>query len=444
MESALITSLCEARKQYNVLDHTLDHLMSLPNFTLVALFCLSNWSAAQEWSRFRGPNGTGEGKISGLPNEITSIDYRWVANIDGVGHSSPVIWRNKIFLTATDDGTQKGTERKVLCFNAENGDLLWEWSDPVEEHNLHKFNNFASSTPTIDKDRIYAVWGSGTKTQAIALSHSGGLIWRKEWPGFTSDHGHGSSPILVNGVLVFHTDSKDDYKSYVIGLNPADGEIVWDLERVTPSTDKKHLTAYNTPVTVPVDGIETIVALQSNDGWKGINPADGSVVWTSPGGYDFRSVGSIANGDGYLFASFGSGGGGKQGTMLKVENGKAKVLYSLGIKDGLSYVPTPLIHNDLLFLWADGGILTCRDLETGAQIYKERIGGNYFSSPVIGDGKIICASLDGDLVMVSATKDFEVIGRSRLESGVHATPAIANGCLFIRTDTHLTCVCGDK
>ena len=106
---------------------------------------------------------------------------------------------------------------------------------------------------------------------------------------------------------------------------------MWEVERVTPETDKKHLTAYNTPVTIKSGGVDTIVALQSNDGWRGLNPQSGSLIWKAPGGYSFRSVGSIAVGDGLLFASFGSGGAGKQSSTLRIKkSGDAEVLYSLG------------------------------------------------------------------------------------------------------------------
>ena len=315
----------------------------------------STWSPGQEWNRFRGPNGTGKGAIRNIPNTITSIDFTWAVKINGFGHSSPVLWGDRLFITLTDDENLKGTKRKVQCYQAKKGDLLWEWTDPLEGHNLHKFNNFASSTPVADQDRVYLAWGSGKKTQVVALSHTGGLVWRKEWPGFSSDHGQASSPVLIDGVLVFHTDAKDDYKSYVLGLNPDNGEVLWQVERITPESDPKHFTAYNTPVSVKVGNINTVVALQSNDGWKGINPKDGSIVWSAPGGYKFRSVGSVAVEDGFLFASFGSGSGGKIATALRVGKEGAKELYSLGIKDGLSYVPTPLIHDNHLFLWADSG-----------------------------------------------------------------------------------------
>ena len=263
-------------------------------------------------------------------------------------------------------------------------------------------------------------------------------------PAFSSDHGHASSPILAGGNLIFHTDSVLQKKSQIIALNPATGETVWEFERITKGGDDvKHITAYNTPVVAKSGGKETLVALQTNDGWKGLDPKTGEVLWAHAGDYTLRTVGSIAESNGILFATFGSGGGGKDSTALKLNGTKEpELLFELGIKDGLGYVPTPLIYKDRLFLWGDGGILSCREIETGKEIYRERIGGNFFSSPVIADGKIYCPSRDGELVCVAAEGDFKVLGRSRLESGANATPAIANNRLFVRTDTHLFSVKG--
>lgn len=416
----------------------------MPRWTsiIIAAIFLAGIIHAEEWTRFRGPNGSGKGTLNNFPTKITPADYEWVKKIPGIGLSSPVIWKEKLFITAVE-----GDQRKVICYHALTGKQLWVWKDGFEEHNLHKNNNFASSTPTVDKERVYLVWGSGETAQALALSHSGGLIWRKEWPDFTSDHGHATSPVLIDGVLVFHTDSVKKKTSHVIAVQPDDGEILWELERPTPKDQKKHFTAYNTFNEMKVGDTNTIVTLQSNVGWKGLNPKDGSVVWSAPGGYKFRTVGSVAVGeDGYLFSTFGSGGAGKDATALRIEaDGKVKKLYSFGIKDGVNYVPSTLIHDGMLFLWGDGGVLTCRDLVSSKEIFRERIGGNFFCSPVIGDGKIFCISRAGELVIVPASKDFEILGRSQLANNgdVNASPAIANGSLYIRTDTHLICIKGE-
>jgi len=393
---------------------------------------------AQEWTRFRGPNGSGIGDIIGLPARITKANYDWAVKLDGDGHSSPVLWGKKIFLTLVSKDKK---HRWVQCYNSESGKRLWKWEYDLEAHNLHQYNNLAASTPTVDKDHIYIVWGSGKKTQAFALSHDGKMVWQREWPEFTSDHGFASSPVLISGKLVFHTDSLENKKSYVIALNPTNGETLWEFERVTGKD--KHITAYNTPISVKSGGNETIVALQTNDGWKGLDPETGNVVWAHAGKYTHRNVGSFAESNGMLFATFGSGGKGKDATALKM-NGTAspEVLYEFGIKDGLSYVPTPLIYKGRLFVWGDGGILSCRDAETGKEIYRERVEGSFFSSPVITDGKIYCASRDGEIICVAAEGPFKILGKSRLQSGVNASPAIANNRLFIRTNTHLFSVKG--
>jgi len=409
------------------------------------LFSLLAFSAvelgAQEWPRFRGENGSGIGKIGALPAEIKKTDYTWAVKLDGVGHSSPVLWGDKLFLTIVGNS---GKERRVECYDCITGTKTWTWTAPIETHNLHQHNNFASSTPVVDADAVYVVWGSGQKTEALALDHKGNLIWNRDWPEFSSDHGFAASPILMEGVLVLHTDSVENRRSMVIGLNPKDGATIWELDRSTSGEDEKHTTAYSTPVGVRVGGREVLVVIQTNDGWKGLDPKTGDVLWQFAGDYTQRSVGSIASGDGIVFATLGSGGAGRQSTALRPKKaGDPEVLYSLGMGDGLSYVPTPLIYEGRLYLWSDGGLVTCRDVITGEPIYeRERVNGNFFSSPIVADGKIYCGSRDGELIAIKAGDKFEVLGRSKLDSGMNSTPAIANGRLFLRTDTHLICVRG--
>lgn len=407
-------------------------------YSILLLATLS--ASGEDWPRFRGPDGIGHGKISSFPAEFTTADYDWTIKLDGVGHSSPVVGADRLFLTLYNEEKK---ERRVLSFHSQSGSRHWVWNHPVKEHNLHKYNNFASSTPAVDKDHVYVVWGSGTTTEAIALTHEGKLAWQRSWSGFISDHGFGASPILVDGVLVLHTDNVEKRTSYVMGIDPKTGESLWELERVTEDPEAKHVTAYNTPTSVTVAGKTILVVLQTNDGWKGIDPRTGEVLWSHKGNYDQRSVSSIASSGDIVFATFGSGGKGKIATALKVKpQGDPEVLYSLGLSDGLEYVPTPLFYKGLLYLWGDGGILTCRDAKTGEEVYEERIGGNFFSSPVVIDDKIFCGSRDGRFIAVAPGREFKVLGSSHLTGGMNATPAIANNRVIIRTDTHLISIKG--
>ena len=164
---------------------------------------------------------------------------------------------------------------------------------------------------------------------------------------------------------------------------------------------------------------QTIAVVSTNHGWFGLDPKNGEVVWKHPQIYKQRSVGSPAVGDGVLFASFGSGGGGKESTALKVGNSeKPDVLYELGQADDLSYVPSPIIYDGMLFTWNDGGIVSCRDAKTGEKIWQKRAGdGQFFSSPVVVDGKMYCGSRDGLMVVIAASREYEKLAREQAQRG---------------------------
>ncbi|MCB1230188.1 MAG: PQQ-binding-like beta-propeller repeat protein [Verrucomicrobiae bacterium] len=409
---------------------------------LAAVGLLPQLVNAQEWTRFRGPNGSGIGDAPSMPAKFNEADFEWIIELPGTGHSSPVLWGKKLFLTVA---ASEEAERRVLCYDSTSGEQIWEWSEPFEEYHKHQFNDFASATPVVDEHAVYMTWTSGRETRALALDHNGKKLWEDSWKGFSSDHGSAASPILVEGTLVLHTDALEERKSYLYGINPSNGEQLWSRERISPPEDEKHLTAYSTPVVSSIGGRTCVVFLSTNDGWMGVDPKNGEELWHFRDAYKFRSVGSIAEDGGVLFATMGSGDSGKQAAALRLKSdGEVEQLFSFGSNGDkeknktLSYVPTPILHDGLLYLWKDNGQVTCMDALTGEVIYSERIaGGQYFSSPVLVDGKIYGANRHGVMVVVKAGREFEVLAENKLDSGVNATPAIANGRMFIRTDTHL-------
>jgi len=418
--------------------------MKTPQLSLAAaLACvcvITISSQAQEWTRFRGENGSGLGDAKGLPSKVAISNFNWIVGLSGVGHSSPVLWGNDLFLTITDK--KEANKRRLVCFNATNGKVKWRWSSPFEAHNQHRFNNFSSSTPAVDSKHVYLFWGSGDRTVAVAVDHSGKKVWSADFPGFTSDHGTATSPILVEGLVIIQTEQKDEERSSIVALDSATGKEVWRHDRQNkPGEEEK--TAYSTSVVYKgKDGKKQVLAVNSTHGIISLDAKTGELLWQHNPGFKQRSVGSIGISGDVILATLGSGGGGKECAALQpgVGGGKAKELYQLERK-GLPYVPTPIGYKDLFFLWGDGGILTCVKAKTGEQLYQERVGaGTFFSSPIVVDGKIYCGSREGKMIVVAASEKFELLGTSKLRSGIHATPAVANGKMFIRTDTHLICL----
>ncbi len=404
---------------------------------------------AEEWSRFRGPNGSGVSDAKNLPDKIDDSNTVWKVEM-GTGWSSPVLFGNKIVLTA-ETGAGK---RAVICLDAASGKELWRHEESFIEHKKHNFNSFASSTPFMDAERIYVNWSNGTAIQALALDHHGKVLWHNDHVAdYIHEHGTGASPVVVDGVMIVRSEfdsekeGKDlttspeqkDWKSCIVGLDVKTGAQKWKLP--LPNC----LNTYSTPIVRDLPGGKhEFICADTGSGVIGIDTITGKINWQHNPGYKQRSLGSPAFKDGMFFCTFGSGGGGKEIAALDLNSGKPRPM-NLSITKSLPYVPTPIVIGDYLYLLGDGGILKCVEFKTGKEVYEERLNGSrssskFFSSPVAADGKIFCASQMGDLIIVKAGPKFEQLSASKLDSPINATPAIANNHLFIRTEKSLYCI----
>ncbi len=406
----------------------------------LAVLSMSTLVQAQEWTRFRGPDGSGVGDAQKIPSEFTVADYNWIVELPGVGHSSPVLWGDKLFLSVSDEAEQK---RFVMCYDSKTGNELWRTPSKLEPHHQHRYNTFASATPAVDEKHLFLAWSSGEVSYVVAMDHSGKEIWETTFPNFTSDHGNASSPILVDDLVIVQAEHKDEQSSSILALEKLTGKEVWSYDRMNDPKGDAHKSAYSTPVVYEgKDGRKQLLIVNTTQGFVSLDPKTGEVNWQHNPGFKLRSVGSMAIWDGVMIATMGSGGvGGKESAAIKLDEslaaGKPVIAFELPTK-AMPYVPTPVAYDGLFFLWSDAGILTCVDAANGDVLYQERLPeATYFSSPVVADGKVFCGSRDGRFVAVKASREFKVLGVSQLPSGVNASPAIANGKLFIRTDSHL-------
>jgi len=409
----------------------------------IAITFTTQAAESDEWTRFRGPNGSGLSDATTIPAEFTKANTHWKTELKGIGHSSPVVWKNHIYLLVAVPN--KEGDRSLVCFSTETGKELWRVADPYESHHTNKkLNTFASCTPVTSAEGVYFISSTGENLSVRALTHDGKERWKQQLDSYTSDHGSASSPILVDGVIIVNTDSKEERKNHVVGIDATNGKILWSRERVDPASEKlPHKTVYSTPLIVMLGKQKTVTLVSTHHGWLGLDPKTGKTLWQHQENYPNRSVGSPVEKSGVIFATLGASGNGKLSDAFRVnDSGKVEVLYSLDKTGGLGYVPSPLFIDDLLYLWSDKGVLTCREAITGKEVYSEKVSGIYFSSPIAINGRIYCSTRDGIMTVVKAGRNFEILARNDLESDIFATPAVANGRLIIRTKTHLISIGG--
>jgi outer membrane protein assembly factor BamB len=377
---------------------------------------------AQEWTRFRGPNGSGLGLATNLPARWDS--YLWRTKLAGNGHSSPVLWGERLFVTSADRTSARLT---LHCLRADDGTVAWQKDFPLPDHRLHANNTLASATPATDERRVYLPRVENGQLLLTALTLEGQGAWEFNAGPFKTEHGLGHSPITYSNLVVFSDDQ--DLPGRVLALDRESGRKVWERPRSSGRAD------YSTPCLLDLPGKEPMLIFNTQeDGMCGLNARDGSRAWAAERVLSMRSVSSPIVTGGLVIGSCGSGGGGNYVVALRPSaGGSGSPTTAYEIRRSAPYVVTPIAVGDLLFLWSDGGIVTCVDAATGQSIWQERVGGNFFGSPVFADGKLYGVSTTGEVVVLAAAREFKELGRVTLGATSHATPAVANGRIYFRT-----------
>ena len=393
-------------------------------------------SPAQEWTRFRGPNGSGISGAKTIPSSWTENDINWKASLPGAGHSSPALWGDKVFVTSGDD--QAG-QIDILCLSTADGRILWQKSLPFTTYTKHNYNSFASSSPATDAKRVYVCWSVPARCTLMALDHQGKTVWEKDLGPFVSQHGNGSSPILYQDKVILANEQ--DGESFLIAVDAATGQTRWKTPRKTAEA------AYSTPcVYQRSSGKPELIFNSHAHGISALDPDNGKVLWDFPGAFDKRSVSSPVVAGDLMIGSCGSGGGGNFIVAVRPGDaaGKRKPELAYSIRHSAPYVPTSIYFGEHLFLWGDGGVVSCVQAATGEVKWQERVGGDFFGSPVCVDGKLFCVSSRGDVVVVEASDHFKLLAKNPLNELTRSTPAVAGGRMYIHTSQHLISVGGAK
>jgi len=388
------------------------------------------------WPRFRGPDGAGQSDDKTIPTVWTNDDYVWRVDLPGVGHSSPLVWDNQVFVTSAfqADGT-----RIIQSLRTSDGSLLWETRFNSIAYNLGRSSSYDTASPTVDEDRVFLTWLSPDGYLVTALDRrNGDEVWQRNLGPFEGEHGFSASPIRFGDLLIVPNDQTGP--SSTVALDCETGETRWSVDR------RSVKTAYSTPAVYrPNDGPAQLILACTAHGVSSLDPDTGGLNWELPDLFGtIRVVGSPVVAGGLIFAQCGAGGGGKRMIAIRPPDqstgNPAEVVYEL--KGSLPYVPTPVAHGKWLFLWGDSGVVSCVNTGTGERIWRERVGGDFLGSPVRVGDRIYCISREGEVVVVGAQREYELLGRIDLGEASHSTPAVADGVMYLRTFSHLMAIGG--
>lgn len=425
---------------------------------IISLFASIIDASAGNWPQWRGPAGQGVSTERNLPTEWSANkNIKWKTPIAGRSHSSPIVWGNKIFVTTAIEGPvvpgakavkhmmgdkeflhpdSIGADRKhtfkVICLTAATGKILWEQTafEGTPYDNRHRKSSFAASTPATDGKYVYAFFGS---EGLYAYDMSGKLAWKADVGKLgTVGMGTGTSPILHDNLLLMQCDEDNGESSFIVALDKKTGKEVW-------KTPRKVQVSWATPVLVRTakraelitSGTEAIVAY---------DPATGKELWRHKGVESNAVPSPVANNE-VVFLSAGFPAKIAMAIRLGATGdltGSPNVAWKYS--KGTAYVPSPILYGDYLYLTTDRGILTCLNAKTGELIYeggRVPIPATFTASPVAFDGKILMTSEDGDTFLVKAGPKHEILGSNSVGEPVYASPAIADGHIFIRGEKNL-------
>ena len=394
----------------------------------VGFFLVAN-AIAQEWPRFRGLNGTGVSAAKGIPSKFDISDANWRVELKGEGHSSPILWGDKVFVTSLDS---KESLFYLQCLNAKDGSELWRASNEQKMHRTHRYNLLVSSSPVTDGKHLIVVTSQKDAHCVIAYDLTGKKLWEQNFPTIISNHGSGVSPIIYNGKVILAGD--EDNQSFLAAINVKTGKVLWKVNRINAKA------AFSTPCefTDP-SGTKGLIFNSMGHGITFVNPSTGKTYWEQSDVFDKRSVSSSVVAGELLIGTCGSGGGGNYLVALKpgsvADGGKPSLAYKL--RRSIPYVPTSVARGDLLFLWGDAGVVTCVKAQTGDIEWQERVEGRFFGSPVWVEDRLFCISTSGKVVVVAASKKFKMIEVNELGEASNATPALAKNRIYFRTLGHL-------
>ena len=419
--------------------------------SVVLFFFVAGLIRAENWPGWRGPSGDGVSAGKGIPTKWSSTEnIAWKIPVPGEGHSSPIVWGDKVFLTSSL--TEKN-KRILLCIDRLSGQTVWQ-RDVVQSppETVHRLNSRASGTPATDGKQVYVTFMRAEGDEVIApnvgserLITPGKIIvaaydldgnekWKTNVGDFLSAHGFNTCPVLFEDLVILNGDH--DGNAYLVALDRQSGRQRWRTRR------ENKTRSYVTPIIREIDGITQMI-LSGSLCIASYDPRNGKRHWIVDGPTE-QFVASMVYDGKYVFAT---GGYPERHTLAIRPGGKGNVTdthIAWRTTRGAAYVPSPIISGRYLLMVADSGIASCFEARTGKRHWMERLPGGHSPSPVSADGLVYFVSDRGVTTIIRPSETFAVIAKNELGEPVSASPAISQGQIFLRTHQNLYCIGSKK
>jgi outer membrane protein assembly factor BamB len=420
------------------------------------------------WPSFRGTHATGVAEKQNLPDKWdgkTGENILWHTVIPGLAHSSPVVWGTRIFVTSAVSSDPKATFRPGLygdgdasadrslhrwmlyAIDKRTGKILWERiaHEGVPREKRHIKSTYASATPATD-GRIVVAWFGSQGVYAYDLN--GRLLWQVDLGRLnvgaydipTYEWGTASSPIIWNNLVILQCDTQDD--SFLLALDAETGKQVW-------KTNRDELPSWGTPTVAQTSSGPELVTNASNF-IRAYDPHTGKELWklgrsskiTAPTPLFADNKFIIASGRAPERPIFVVKAGARGDlTLPEGKTASDSVVWSRSGRG--SYMPTPLVYDGIVYVLANNGLLDAYDLQTGAEVYRQRlplVGSGFSASPVAADGKIYLSNEDGDMLIIAAGRNYAHLGTNTMGELLMATPALSEGVMYVRSAQSLFAV----
>jgi len=369
-----------------------------------------------DWPCWRGPHQDGVANPDQNPPRSWSEDEHiaWKVPVPGRGHGSPCVFGNHIYLATCDE---QAKSQSVLCYDRETGKQLWQTVvHPSGAMWKNKLATGASSTVACDGERIYINFPNSGALYTTALSLDGDILWQKKIDDYTIHQGYGASPALYKSLVIVTADNKSG--GAVAGLDRKTGDIVW-------KRDRPKWPNYASPVIYHLYGKDQLI-LTGCELVTSLDPMTGKEIWERPGATQECVTSTVTDG----VHVYSSGGYPKDHIAAVKADGSKEITWETGDR---VYVPSMVMKDGYIYGVMDNGVALCLKADTGEELWKGRIGGNFYATVVLVGDNVYSTNQKGETTIFKADpKEYKVVAKNKLGDEQFATPTICGGKIYMR------------